>query len=357
MLATSLVTERDVLLAGSAMQAYGSPDPRVETFARLQNGMLPPAHSARTLRRLQPNVRVALAELELTSGLEWPAPGDGVRASIGKRHAGGHQEALLFVRPQLDIFRDQTKKVLSYSDLRLERAAEVLAQVVPQSAAWSAIAGLTPERHRYTLELMGAGLRLAMLAVMHLKHALGVPRPMEFSPAVQPMILTPGYTAFPSGHATEAYFIARFLPKLVHTAAHIDAAHQRVSRQSVASQLHRLAFRVAENRVVAGLHFPIDSLGGQLLGHWLADYAGERCGLGEQRPVSLSAWKFEVPPGVGGEYIVPALDEDLLDTGPNRGWLPKCVELHPSNSVLQAVKPPHNSVLLELTTLAKQEWE
>jgi hypothetical protein len=37
-------------------------------------------------------------------------------------------------------------------------------------------------------------------------------------------------------------------------------------------QLLRVAYRVAENRVVAGLHYPMDSLAGQLLGVYMAHY-------------------------------------------------------------------------------------
>ena len=43
---------------------------------------------------------------------------------------------------------------------------------------------------------------------MQIKHALAVRRPIEFSPQVQPTIVTPAHGSLPSGHATEAYTMA-----------------------------------------------------------------------------------------------------------------------------------------------------
>ena len=45
-------------------------------------------------------------------------------------------------------------------------------------------------------------------------------------------------------------------------------------------QLERLAARVAVNRTVAGLHYPVDSAVGRLLGTSLADYMVARCTQG-----------------------------------------------------------------------------
>jgi hypothetical protein len=41
--------------------------------------------------------------------------------------------------------------------------------------------------------------------------------------------------------------------------------------------LRRLAHRVAQNRVVAGVHYPVDSVAGRLVGETLAEFFYSRC--------------------------------------------------------------------------------
>jgi membrane-associated phospholipid phosphatase len=131
---------------------------------------------------------------------------------------------------------------------------------------WVSIAGLHASRTPRTLELMAAATRLAILVEMRFKHAFAVPRPVQFSPQVQPPIQTPSHSSFPSGHSTEA-----------HCAAEVLMA---VSRQHAATpvgqMLLRQAGRMAINRTVAGVHFPIDSRAGQVLGTCLAEYLCSR---------------------------------------------------------------------------------
>jgi len=186
-----------------------------------------------------------------------------------------------FVRPSQAIFRAQLALVESYSDLREDRATEILAQREPQVAFWSSILHMRPDRTKWTLELLDAALRLAVMVEMRLKHELACRRPIDYSPQVQPMILTPGHGSLPSGHATEGHMVAYVLWRLLRS---VEPAKDVLWLE----QLMRQAARIAINRTVAGLHFPVDSSAGQVLGLTLGDYFINRCrGTGRYQP-----WRF-----------------------------------------------------------------
>src|SRR6185369_11576991 len=95
------------------------------------------------------------------------------------------------VRPSEEIFLRQLELVANYADLRADRAGEILAQREGPTEFLASIAYVAPGRARWTLELLGAVFRLAQFVEFRLKHALACRRPIEYSPQIQPMILTP----------------------------------------------------------------------------------------------------------------------------------------------------------------------
>ncbi len=62
---------------------------------------------------------------------------------------------------------------------------------------------------RLQLELMSALVAFASFVVQQAKAILDVPRPSLLTERIQPMLPVPPYSAFPSGHATEAVLVAR----------------------------------------------------------------------------------------------------------------------------------------------------
>jgi hypothetical protein len=201
-----------------------------------------------------------------------------------------------FVRPTDAIFAAQMALVEAHADLREDRASEVLAQLGPPVAFWSSIFYLHPDRRRWTLELLDMVLRLANFAEHRLKHAMASRRPIEHSPQIQPMILTPGHSAFPSGHSTEAFSVAYVLWRL-------QAALAPAKNRLWLEQLMRQAARVAINRTVAGVHYPVDSAAGQLLGLTLGDYFVRRCGVGAG---NFEPWRFD-----GERFTMPPPNNDF----------------------------------------------
>jgi membrane-associated phospholipid phosphatase len=168
----------------------------------------------------------------------------------------------------LDLFLKQLKWLAAYADLRSDRHSEILAQTGDIVSFFASIGFLHPERTRWTFELLGAVLRATIAIEMRFKHALACRRPIEYGGQVQPMIQTPGHGALPSGHATECFAIATVLAELASGAngeVYGDAAVWR-------EQYMRQASRIAVNRTVAGVHFPVDTAAGAFLGICLGQY-------------------------------------------------------------------------------------
>ena len=103
---------------------------------------------------------------------------------------------------------------------------------------------------------------------MHYKRHFSRPRPSQYSPALLPSIDVPGHASYPSGHATEANFIALCLEKVMPAAASTPSAAPPPPPPLPfpgRSPLQQMAQRIARNREVLGLHFPSDSKAGMLL--------------------------------------------------------------------------------------------
>jgi PAP2 superfamily len=175
--------------------------------------------------------------------------------------AHGQASIASLTRPSESAFyTKQTKLVESWAELREERLTEIVSQLTPQFAFWEAITHAKLERRPKTLELMWLAITLTSYIEMRFKHAFAVPRPYEFSPHVQPVIATPGHGSYPSGHATEAFMMAHLLTHLLPNGLRYQ------------SQLQQLAARTSINRTVAGVHFPVDSEAGRVLGTCLGEY-------------------------------------------------------------------------------------
>lgn len=132
-----------------------------------------------------------------------------------------------------------------------------------------------------------------------MKHLCTVPRPVDLSPQIQPMILTPGHSAYPSGHATEAFAFATIFAALrlagegTANSALIETllgkltpVVETASDTDPVILLYRLAARIADNRTIAGVHYPVDSAHGGVLGLAVTLAFVAHClGGGPRRPV------------------------------------------------------------------------
>jgi hypothetical protein len=224
------------------------------------------------MERWEPWIRAYVAVGELMQGIAFQRVGNTAFQVLSNLTTPASLIAEI-QRPAQATFEAQVKLVLNWAQLRNERATEILAQIDPQYAFWSSIVYLHAERTKRTLELINMVLQLCVYVEMRFKHALGCFRPVEYNAQVQPMITTPGHGSFPMGHAAQTYAVAYVLKQLLmlNTTTH----------KWVSDQLDRQSARITTNRVIAGVHFPSDSMAGRMLGVALGEYFVGRCTGGQ----------------------------------------------------------------------------
>ncbi len=212
--------------------------------------------------------------------------------------------------PALTTLKTQLAWVRNYADLRDDRIAEITIQTGDVLSFFGAVSLLNLSRRQKTLELLSIVQSLAVYLEMQVKHHCWSPRPIDFAEQVQPVIQTPDHSTFPSGHAVEAHAIATVLHRLkTGQSAKNGASHSSRRRPAM---VFRTAHRIAVNRTIAGVHFPVDSAAGALLG----------CMIGEAvHSIAVGARLYKASYGPGSK-VLP--DEDdfvshwLADALPER---------------------------------------
>ncbi len=115
---------------------------------------------------------------------------------------------------------------------------------------------------------MRVARKIGEMVVMSLKDSINAARPSQLCPAINPMIDPPRTASYPAGHALQAYLISyclqRAMPNLPQSAPPGALAANTVASWKAAAHtgLFGLARRIADNRVVAGLHFEFDNIAG-----------------------------------------------------------------------------------------------
>ena len=132
------------------------------------------------------------------------------------------------------------------------------------------------------------------------------------------MIYTPLHGTLPSGHATEAFISAIVLWHVLAAAGrkaspkkHGTPYNEPGYMRGLLEQLVELAARIATNRTIAGVHFPVDNVAGAVLGLALGEYLVASCGTKTTDLSSFSSTTFD-----GSKYPMsdPALPEGMVTT-------------------------------------------
>ncbi|NIM42110.1 MAG: phosphatase PAP2 family protein [Hydrogenophaga sp.] len=253
------------------------------------------------LKRWADGPRVQAIGSELMEGLSFGTNARQYRAELQYTRQGAPHTLVTLKGPDEALLKKQLSLVAAYADLRTDRSLEIVEQMGYPIAFWSSVVGLTAHRHGKTLQLLEVAFNLAASVTQRFKFIFSTTRPVEFSPQIQPMIPTPGHGAWPSGHSTEAFLAATLLQALLDAGSPTTARHPG---NGVASreQLQRLAARIAINRTVAGVHYPVDSAAGRLLGTALAEFIVARATGGKVHARGFNSALFQEPDGAPKDF-------------------------------------------------------
>ena len=155
--------------------------------------------------------------------------------------------------------------VIAARDERADALGEILGQSDEFITYFMDLMGIRPTSHPATTRVMHIASLVGLFTVMYCKGEYDDgsvnpvkrprPRPSQLCPALCPPIAVPGHASWPSGHATQSQLIALCMLDVVPTA----------SKGVWEADLRTLAWRIARNREIAGLHYPSDSDAGRQL--------------------------------------------------------------------------------------------
>lgn len=192
-------------------------------------------------------------------------------------------EICQITRPDDAFFSAQLDYVTAYAELRSDRIPEISVQTGDVMSFFGAMGQLNAARRGKTMELLSLVQSVAIQLEMQIKHHCWAPRPIDLSDRVQPIIQTPDHSAFPSGHATESFAIAATLHRLMSG----QSAAQGVADWE--AMVLPAAHRIAVNRTIAGVHYPVDSAAGAVLGLTIAEAVAALAGQGAAQSVRLDS--------------------------------------------------------------------
>jgi hypothetical protein len=160
--------------------------------------------------------------------------------------------------------------------------AEIVAQSVSFTSSFTALLGLQDGSKPHTRTLIHTAVAVGMMAALRWKERYARARPATVFPLLVPAIATPPHPAYPSGHATQAFLVARLIAGALPAGTLADDLREL---------LKAMAARIAGNREIAGLHFRSDTEAGERLARALAPLV-----------LSLGRVRDAVIPGVQAEW-------------------------------------------------------
>ena len=287
------------------------------------------------------------------------------------------------LRPSSFVYNSMIARCASFAEARAVAAELEQAGARPHQSTVALLMRKmqTPEQIREVIDLMmGWGIHMpepAAIFNVAMSKARSYQEARELYELCIAHGVTPGHGSFPSGHATQVYAVAHVLRVLLglDEATATSRPMNLAASQAVQAQLARQAARIATNRVVAGLHFPADSMAGRMLGTALGEFFAWRCKASngfcsrsfhssylDQHP------SLEFNPFDAGEQNLDAAPPASTATAPPPPWPLYTLDAKPPQAALtpapsaaaslpQYSPAPQSDLLARLWQEARDEWK
>jgi hypothetical protein len=163
--------------------------------------------------------------------------------------------------------RSTTEELRQLREVRKERLEHIGEIVTEQQSLvmvglWYDLLEIGPESRPRTSELLHATIHLGGSVAGYFKDRFNRVRPWVLAPELFPPIPSPGLPAYPSGHSTQIYLMARTLQYLV---------------PNKTTEITSIADRVAANRERAGLNYRSDTDAGKELADRVFEILTSEC--------------------------------------------------------------------------------
>lgn len=197
------------------------------------------------------NASPPVAAEPLTYGNQW----DPFYKKLSKEKAElmppGWRESITLPPPPGDAFtREEVTYIIALKPLRGKYQSQIDAQIGDVVHPFTKGLKLNDKHAAALVTFWKAVLPDITRVAMHFKAKFDRARPRQYSTAIAASIAPPGHPAYPSGHSTDAHTLALLLSKIW--------PEQK-------TQLLSIAFQIAMNREIGGVHYRSDTAAGYLL--------------------------------------------------------------------------------------------
>ena len=174
---------------------------------------------------------------------------------IFNKKIGPEVQAILDGAPRRDPpSPEETRREIEVVRKLQERSDDNLADIRKELTANGIVESFNPPEHVVD-DLMKKLVDIVEPVVIKIKVEYNRTRPSHIDKSIKPSIDVPEHPSYPSGHATQAHFVAHQLSK--QFPEHKDRYESN-------------AHRMAQNREIAGVHYPSDSAYGKVLGEFIS---------------------------------------------------------------------------------------